>query len=195
VAVTESPKKSQPAIIVQGSGRLSGTVDLQQNMQQTSEKTFLEGNNIPATSGGKNNPFWVLRDGDKISIPVQGELQSIYLNSRTGQAIGQGSHQVTGETVLTLAGDQLQSEIIFDNNFSIAVEVPQSPVSLDCIGASAGYMAGRFIGQVYYQHDFLVSDKSILGRRVQIAVPVRFGYCCVDGYGGPLVQAAAEIRW
>lgn len=133
IKVIENPVGDQPGdhpatVSAQGVGNLSGSVSLPQNQQNHGQNE------------SDKTPGLVLREGEKLPIPVHGEIKTMYFNSRTGEQIGSGVHQISGETTLTVGANSIQIETIFKNEYRLTVEVPEyrPPPVYYSLGVSGG---------------------------------------------------------
>lgn len=163
VAVSENPVSNQSSVKIESQGKLFGSISFGNN-DENKPNNPAEGDNTPGQNNPLKTPNLTLYDGDKISIPVSGEIKTEYYNS--GKQIGAGTHRIDGETILTVGANELQAETIFDNSYRIAVEVPDPPPKLNRIGVYTTLAPGWILGG-YYQRNFQLTKNLLLFGRIE----------------------------
>ncbi len=169
VKVIENPAGDRPAIKIKSQGKLSGSILLDSQAKNQLDNPA-ECNNTPGQNDPLKTPVLTLYDGDKLTVPVSGEVKTEYYNS--GKQIGAGTHRIDGETILTASAGSLQTETIFNNFYRITVEVPDPPPKLNRIGVYTVPVLGWSLGG-YYQHDWRLTKSISIFGRVEIGSEIR----------------------
>ena len=190
--ITESPTKQQVKtsslnVNVSGQGHLFGVAPIPRPTERPDQsgrsKQLLNVTSgpvpIPVTTPGA-------AEVTKVLIPLTGDLYAKYIDAKTGQQIGAGSHKITGETTVTIYGDSIQADTIFTNDFTFAVNVTRPPDKRWAAGAMIGIDDhARVVREFYGQYDF----GFIKTKRLDLSVPVRIE---VDNRDGPRGMVGIE---
>ena len=123
--------------------------------------------------------------GDAYQIPVAGSISTTYRDAGTGQTIGQGEHQVTGTTTVTLQDDGgIKADTEFADSVEVAIMTPKKEQRWS-VGIAAGIDThGDFDRTIYGQYDAL--------KLSVIVVPIRGEWTAGDGFR---VMAGIELRF
>jgi hypothetical protein len=98
-------------------------------------------------------PVLTLQVGDKYSTPAAGEIKTVYLDI-SGRQIGEGVHQVTGETSVIVGSKYLDIKTNFQDLTTVAIGVPDPPKKVWHIGLNIVSNFDRFSLGGYAQRDF-----------------------------------------
>ncbi len=130
----EIEKQADLVVDIKQSGKLSGqtkipTIKTAQDALESSKQT-LEYNpsSEPQKSiQGNLEPFTVV-------VPVVGEIESVFIDKRTGEELGRGMTPAKGETIMTV-GETVQVETVFSDELKFSIDVPSRPLKRNEVGA------------------------------------------------------------
>jgi len=100
-------------------------------------------------SGEANVEKKSLVNGDSVTVPVTGKTEITYVD-KTGQTLGQGNQEVSGETKITVKNDQIQTNTTLTGTSKVQVVTQTEPKKRH----ELGYLYnGESI--MYYKYDFI----------------------------------------
>jgi hypothetical protein len=132
----------------------------------------------------------------KYTIPLSGESTTTYIDDQTGQTVGQGTHQITGETTVTVQDDTIKTETTINETNNIAMTIKRAPRKNE-FGGYAGVAACSdpyFYAGGYYQRNLTVmqTKKVDMTLFAQVSVERRWG--TDEDWEGRLM-AGMRVEW
>ncbi len=116
-------------------------------------------------------------------IPVTGEIKTTYTDAKTGDVIGTGTHPIAGVTKVSIEDAIIKADTTFDNNFTLAIDIPEPPPKRWEFGVMAGVgeigkdpWHGRLEWSANVQYDLAVVRMG----KIDLVLPVRAEYHCRD---------------
>jgi len=129
----EIEKQADLVVDVKQSGKLSGQtrnpiVKTARNALESSKQTFEYKSSSESKKSihGDSEPFTVV-------VPVAGEIESVFIDKRTGEELGRGTTPVKGETIVTV-GETVQVETVFSDELKFSIDVPSRPLKRNELG-------------------------------------------------------------
>jgi hypothetical protein len=141
-------------------------------------------------SGKTHTPITsLLKPGDSVEVPVAGFVSTTYLDD-AGKEIGQGEHQVTGTTTVTLQDDGgIKADTQFEDSVEVAITAASEADKRWHVGVIAGIDThGDFDRTIYGQYDAL----KLSVKRFDVVVPIRAEWTAGEGCR---VMAGVEVRF
>jgi Flp pilus assembly protein TadG len=132
----------------------------------------------------------------KYTIPLQGESTTTYIDGQTGQTVGQGTHQVTGQANVTVQDDTVTADVTIDDTSQVAVTIKRTKRKNEFAGYG-GVAVSRdpytFIG-AYYQRNFLTmqAKKADMALYARASVERRWG---ADEDWKGRITAGVRVEW
>ena len=129
----EIERQADLVATVQQSGKLSGqiqnpTIKTAPDAIESSKQTFeYKSSSEPQKSIQGNLELFT------VTVPVAGEIESVFIDKRTGEELGRGTTPVKGETIMTI-GETVQVETIFSDEQKFSIDVPSRPLKRNEIG-------------------------------------------------------------
>lgn len=128
----EIERQADLVVTVRQSGKLSGQTKIpivKKAQDALDSKQTFEGN--PSSESkksiqGDSEPFIVV-------VPVAGEVESVFIDKRTGEELGRGTTSVKGETIMTV-GETVQVETVFKDELKFSIDVPSQPLKRNEVG-------------------------------------------------------------
>lgn len=167
-----------------GEGILSGQVDLTQKKGSNTTQS-------DTTQGETSTPSrtsCALVPGQKISVPVTGDLTVYYYDQKTDLPIGQETHSLAGVTEITVQESTLSAVTTFKDVSNVKVTLPERQRPWH-IGGRAGIGAGGdgldLEAALYLQRDYVLAEWDGWGGR---------GAGRLLGYGRVEGKMAMEAR-
>jgi hypothetical protein len=82
---------------------------------QTADTTAITEQSIVRVTGTAK------RTGATVKVPVSGTAKTTYIDSKTKEQVGEGSHEVTGETTVTVRDETVTADTVINDNNEVAV--------------------------------------------------------------------------
>jgi cytochrome c biogenesis factor len=124
------------------------------------------------------------KTGATVKIPVSGTVKTTYIDSESGQQVGQGAHKVTGETTVTVEDDTVSADTVINDTNQIAVVVDPAK----SLKNEAGYFCDGD-QKVYYKRNVIT-----FGKKVELSGYVG-GTLDIDDVDESRVEAGVRVRW
>jgi hypothetical protein len=102
---------------------------------------------------GQEKKVLTLPVGEKFKAPAAGEVKTIYLD-RSGLQIGEGVHQIIGETTVTVGDEWLDIKTIFSDSVTVAMDLPEPKRKLNHLGRYLVTDIEKMDYGGYYQRDW-----------------------------------------
>ena len=129
----EIERQADLVVTVRQSGKLSGqiqnpTIKKAPDAIESSKQTFeYKSSSEPQKSiQGNLEPFTA-------TVPVDGEIESVFMDKRTGEELGRRTTPVKGETIVTV-GETVQVETVFRDELKFSIDVPSRQLKQNEIG-------------------------------------------------------------
>jgi hypothetical protein len=151
VVENPAPKQTKAADVVitkQTTVKASGTVKIKPKVAATAKESEIVG--IPLAETTEETKMTV-------SIPLTGTATTTYIDDQTGQAVGQGTHAVTGQANVTVQDDTVTADVTIDDTSQVAVTIKHIKRKNEFGGYGGVAVCSdpyTFIGG-YYQRNFL----------------------------------------
>lgn len=159
--IQKSTVTQKTDIIAKSQTELSGKIFMQkssidENFGGKSEAIkYVEGNCKPGKNQGACRPICDFVDKNPHRMPLLGNSKVVYLDA-SGRKIGEGTHEVTGETLLTITQEEISVKTKINDISVMAVTVPEKRRHLHLgIGISASSLGISLEGYVEYNFDKL----------------------------------------
>jgi len=129
----EIERQADLVATVRQSGKLSGQtknpiIKAAPDAIESSKQTFEYNPSSESKKSIQNNlePFAVV-------VPVVGEIESVFVDVRTGEELGRGTTPAKGETIMTV-GETVQVETVFRDELKFSIDVPSRQLKQNEIG-------------------------------------------------------------
>lgn len=145
----EIEKQADLVVDIKQSGKLSGqiqnpTIKTAPDAIESSKQTF-EYN----PSSEPEKPMQGNLETFTVVVPVVGEIESIFVDVRTGEELGRGVAPVSGETTVAI-GETVQVKTVFRDELKFSIDVPSRPLKRNEVGA---YYDGGWVA--YYKRELV----------------------------------------
>lgn len=135
-------KKADVVLVQEKTGNLHGESKLTQKYIQHEPQSGKVGQTDPGVTNDTPKPTqgkYGLFEGDVVKVPVSGEVKTTYIDKKTGKQIGQGVHPISGETVVTVEGDKIIVDTMFNDFSTVAIDLPEPKSKTWHVGAGINF--------------------------------------------------------
>ena len=120
----EIERQADLVATVRQSGKLSGQTKIPivkkaQDALDSSKQTFEY-----KSSSDENKSIQGNLEPFTVTVPVDGEIESIFVDVRTGEELGRGVAPVSGETTVAI-GETVQVETVFRDELKFSIDIPK----------------------------------------------------------------------